>query len=1368
MLICRNADNEIRWKDGERLDHLFEDRCDRLAAEGRSDHTAVIADEGRVTFAELEARANQVARHLIARGIRAGDRVGLLLDKSANTYVALLAVLKANAAYVPVDAAFPDERIAFILEDAGVKAMVSLSAFAKKLDALSVPAICLDTDAAEIEALPSGRLTGDERGAATDQLAYIIYTSGTTGKPKGVAIDHASICNFVRVAGEIYGYRDDDRVYQGMTIAFDFSVEELWVPLIAGAALVPARSGMNLVGNDLAHFLIERHVTALCCVPTLLATIEKEIPELRLLLVSGEACPQNLVVRWHREGRTILNAYGPTEATVTATLTELYPEKPVTIGGPLPTYTIVILDENEAKEIADGGLGEIGIAGVGLAEGYLNRPDLTAAKFVPDFLELPNNPSKRIYRTGDLGRINEAGEVEFLGRIDTQVKVRGYRIELTEIESVLMQIPQIAQAVVHTYEPEPGSVELVAYYSLKAGAEPIAPAELAKVLRAQLPAYMVPAYVEKLDIIPMTSSHKADRKALPPPSGTRLAAGAGTAVKPRNDTEAVLAEALCEVMKLDQVSVEDDFFYDLGGHSLLMARYCSEVRKRIATADVSMRDIYLNPSIAKLAAHLGSLSGETAVSARRKPEHVPTALGYYGCGALQIGFYAAYGLFLSWLLVQGWEWTYAAKGEPLVAYGRISLYALGIFVLLSAIPIAAKWALVGRWKEEAIPVWSLGYFRFWLVKTLIQSAPAVLFIGSPIYNLYLRLLGARIGANAVLLSRFVPVCTDLISIGEETVLRLDTIAVGYKAQANIIHTGRIDIGSRAFIGEGSVLDIDTVVGDGAQLGHASSLQEGQRIPAGRRYHGSPAQETTANYCPVEPRPASRTRLMLYSVYQIVSFFGVAAPLLILLAYELVPDLLAWTSLFAQSPSDPTTALAVLALEMIPAAIVLFALALVIRLAVAIVVPRLLFSFIEPDKTYVLFGVHYHLFRIASRLSNSAAGNIIFGDSVFITRFLSLIGYRLNDIVQTGSNFGLEQRHDQPLLCDIGSGTMVSDGIRMINATVSASSFKLGRVKLGPKNYLGNRIYYPAEGRTGANCLLGTKVLIPVDGPVRENVGLLGSPAFEIPRTVNRDKAITAATEAGSREAQIAAKTAHNIVTMALFLARDCFVTYALLVSALFAMLHYDLHGTLALFAFALFSATVAATVFALAERASLRFGRLTPKLVSMYDPYFWSHERYWKLSGHPLMLLFKGTPMKNAVSRLLGVRLGRFVFDDGCRFYDNSLITVGDYTTLSEAAVLQGHSLEEGVFKSDYVNVGAYCTLGAAAFVHYGVRIGDHVVIEPDSFLMKGESPDAGSTWRGNPARAVRVDTVGTATGQQAAQASPRMIEVALPAVAKV
>ena len=470
VLACKTADNAIRSRDGERLHHLWEERCDAFERQGDAGHAAVITDAAIYTFRDLDNRANQVARHLIDQGIAPGDRVALLFDKTVETYVALLAVLKAGAAYVPLDAGFPQERVAFILKDAGVKAIVSLSAFGAKLDAFGLPQILLDTAKGEIDRQAKGRLGPHELAEGDDQLAYIIYTSGTTGNPKGVAIDHPSICNFVKVAGEVYGIEPTDRVYQGMTIAFDFSVEELWVPLIAGATLVPGKPGSCLVGDDLADFLRARRVSVLCCVPTLLATIEKDLPDLRILLASGEACPANLVARWHRPGRTILNAYGPTEATVTATITELYPDKPVTIGGPLPTYTIVILDEHKDEVVEGGALGEIGIAGVGLARGYLNRDDLTAKKFIPDFLNLPDNPSRRIYRTGDLGRINDDGEVEFLGRIDTQVKIRGYRIELGEIEAVVGGLPQIAQAVVHTYEPQPGTVELVAYYVLKQGA----------------------------------------------------------------------------------------------------------------------------------------------------------------------------------------------------------------------------------------------------------------------------------------------------------------------------------------------------------------------------------------------------------------------------------------------------------------------------------------------------------------------------------------------------------------------------------------------------------------------------------------------------------------------------------------------------------------------------------------------------------------------------------------------------------------------------------------------------------------------------------------------------------------------------------
>jgi non-ribosomal peptide synthetase-like protein len=1340
MLVSKSADNTIRWKQGERLDHLFEQRCDQLHSASDAGRLAVATDDAALTFRELDNRANQVARFLIDQGIRSGDRVGLLFDKSVHSYVALLAVLKINAAYVPLDAGFPAERIGFILKDADVKAIVSMSPLRGKLGEFAVRQLFLDTAAREIDEKKSSRLVDGERSPPVDQLAYIIYTSGTTGTPKGVAIEHPSICNFVRVAAEVYGIREGDRAYQGMTIAFDFSVEELWVPLIAGATLVPGKPGTSLVGGDLADYLAERRITYLACVPTLLATIERDLPDLRILLVSGEACPHNLVVRWHRPGRTILNAYGPTEATVTATLTELHPDKPVTIGGPLPTYTIVVLDPDQDAAVADGALGEIGIAGIGLAAGYLNRDDLTRQKFIPDFLGIPNNPSKRIYRTGDLGRINEQGEVEFHGRIDTQVKIRGYRIELTEIESVLMQLPQIAQAVVDTFESEPGTLELVGYYSLKQGASTLSASELSQVLRKRLPGYMVPAYLEELPVIPMTPSNKADRKNLPPPKGPRSSAGSSKYVAPRNDTEEALARALIEVMKVERVSVADDFFQDLGAHSLLMARFCAEIRKCLNAASVSMRDVYLNPTIEKLALHLGASAEEGAARAAREPPRIASDLEYWGCGALQLLYYLGSALFGVWLLVAAFEWTYAAIDDVGSLYLRIVTLGVGYFVVLNAIPIALKWLLIGRWKAEVIPIWSLRYFRFWLVKGMVRSAPLALLTGSPMYNVYLRLLGAKVGRNTVVESTLLPVCTDLVSIGDNTILRRDSSIQTYVAQANYIYTGGISIGNDVFVGEGSLLDIDTVMEDNSQLGHSSSLAAGQRVPRDKHYAGSPAQETSADYCTVEARSCTALRRWLYSGAQLVAGLVVFAPIVVMAVYYVFPFVYRYTS--APLLHDmPGRALSLLALEML-----LVTIAVVFGLAAGLLtvglVPRLLYLFLREGRTYVLYGVHYFIYRAIEAISNSPIFCMIFGDSSYIVYYLKWIGYRLNNVMQTGSNFGLDQRHDIPFLCDIGSGTMVSDALTMINVSKSNSAFRLNRVKIGDHNYLGNRIFYPADAKTGSNCLLATKVMVPIDGPVRENVGLLGSPCFEIPRVVDRDTHLKTAIDEAARQRRLGAKNRYNLATMVGFLLSGCVLFYAVLLALLVAISYYRIHGTLAIVAFFAFTACFALLWFTLVERGTAGFRRMGPKLVSMYDERFWEHERYWKFTGSPLPLLFKGTPFKNLISRLLGARLGRKVFDDGGSFYDKRLIEVGDYVTLNEGCVIQGHSLEEGVFKSDYIRIGNGCTIGTGAFVHYGATMGDNVVLDPDSFLMKGEIVDSDSTWRGNPAKAMRGPAV--------------------------
>ena len=305
---------------------------------------------------------------------------------------------------------------------------------------------------------------------------------------------------------------------------------------------------------------------------------------------------------------------------------------------------------------------------------------------------------------------------------------------------------------------------------------------------------------------------------------------------------------------------------------------------------------------------------------------------------------------------------------------------------------------------------------------------------------------------------------------------------------------------------------------------------------------------------------------------------------------------------------------------------------------------------------------------------------------------------------------------------------------MINMQMSSSSFRLGKTRIGERNYLGNDIHYPPDGRTGANCLLGTKVMIPIDGPVRENVGLLGSPCFEIPRMVERDKNVNAALSETAAGSASRARTSITLVTALLFLLTRWMFFFATLFVAHLAVVNYQHYGVFSLFCAGAILSLAAILYFALIERASLGFKRLKPRMASIYDPYFWSHERHWKLSDSPIMERFAGTPFKNVVSRLVGVKIGRKVYDGGCSITDRSLTQIGDYANLNEGSVLQAHSLEEGVFKSDYVRIGSGSTLGAGAFVHYGVNMGEQVVLDADSFLMKGEVLDAHTQWRGNPA----------------------------------
>ena len=403
----------------------------------------------------------------------------------------------------------------------------------------------------------------------------------------------------------------------------------------------------------------------------------------------------------------------------------------------------------------------------------------------------------------------------------------------------------------------------------------------------------------------------------------------------------------------------------------------------------------------------------------------------------------------------------------------------------------------------------------------------------------------------------------------------------------------------------------------------------------------------------------------------------------------------------------------------------------------VTIPRLLNLFITEGRTYPLYGFHFLVHRAISSRSNSYFFNLLFGDSSYIIYYLRAIGFKISLKDQTGSNFGAAQKHDTPFLCEIGAGTLVSDGISLINTDVSSSSFRVRKVSVGANSFIGNNVFYPADGKVGENCLLGTKVMVPVGGPEMKNTGLLGSPSFEIPRSVARDKQLEHYRGGPTFKDRLFRKNISNTITMILFLASQWFFVHLVTLLGVMEMGQYYETGWTALLDFTVIVLIVTVAYHVLLERASIGFGQLRPQSCSIYDDYYWKHERYWKLSEILYLELFAGTPFKGLIWRLLGVKVGRKLFDDGCGIPEKMLVSIGDNCTINQAVTIQGHSLEDGAFKSDYIRIGNGCTVGRNSYVHYGVVMEDNAVLEPDSFLMKGEHQPANSTWRGNPAREI-------------------------------
>jgi amino acid adenylation domain-containing protein/non-ribosomal peptide synthase protein (TIGR01720 family) len=555
---------------------------------------AVAFGSQRLTYAALNTRANQLARHLRALGVGPEAIVGVCMERSPEAIVALLGVLKAGGAYLPLDPAYPQERLAFMVEDAGAPVLLTQARLLADLPATKAHVVCLDSQwAASIAHEDGSNLAGLVRPS---NLAYVIYTSGSTGKPKGVLVEHASLLNLVAWHNRTYNLGPDDRTAHVAGLGFDASVWEVWPPLAAGASLHLPEEETRSDPRQLRAWLL-RHGITVAFVPTpivedVIAGAWPPDAPLRHLLTGGDrlarAPPAGLPFR-------LVNHYGPTESTVVASSAEVVPasEGAPPIGRPIANTRLYVLDRR-MEPVPMGVAGELCIGGSGLARGYLNRPDLTADRFVPD--PFSGEPGARLYRTGDLARHRADGQLEFLGRLDHQVKIRGYRIELGEVEAALAKHPRLREAVVLAREDAPGQRRLVAYLVPNGEAAPDA-AELRDFLKRGLPAHMVPAAFVTLAALPLTRNGKVDRKALPAPEGP--GSDRTVFVAPRTGVEETLARLWSGALRVGRVGIHDNFF-ELGGDSILSIQVASR-----ATAEgirLTPKAIFQHPTIAELAA----------------------------------------------------------------------------------------------------------------------------------------------------------------------------------------------------------------------------------------------------------------------------------------------------------------------------------------------------------------------------------------------------------------------------------------------------------------------------------------------------------------------------------------------------------------------------------------------------------------------------------------------------------------------------------------------------------------------------------------------------------------------------------------------
>ena len=1204
-------------------------------------------------------------------------------------YVAMLAVMKAGAAYVPMDPEYPPDRVAYILRDSGASMLISESEFASHLLPDGPEVVLIDAQVEDLIAESPARLSRAEIGTEPQDLCYLIYTSGSTGHPKGVQIEHRSISHLVRAEAKLFGIMPTDRVYQGFSCAFDASLEEIWMAFFSGATLIAATAEIAHAASDLPKILNQLGVTVMSCVPTMLALMDEDIPSLRILIVGGEACPPYLVEKWCRPGRRMFNTYGPTEATVIATCGELSPSRTVTIGRAVPNYQIVLLDER-GNHVPPGTVGEISIGGIGLARGYVGRPDLTDEHFVFD--PINGGPGSRLYRSGDLGRLTRDGEIEILGRADTQVKIRGFRVELSEVESELMRCEGVRASVVALREDTLGIKQLVGYVVTRDDASFDEDAVKAR-LSVDLPPYMIPAAIEKIAAIPKLPSGKINRKALPAPA-PRKVAGHGEYHAPRNDLELKLAEEWGRLAGATKVSRDADFFSaDIGGHSLLAARMVSELRRDPDFQTLSVIDVYHHSTLSGLAAEierrrslpsLERVGGDSTVSTNRP------SLAHRLCALAQVPalYMVFFAVSMQWLIPY-LTYSQMASSHPIM----ISLSAaLGMLLLLYPAEliatIAIKWLILGRVKPGAYPLWGSYYFRWWLVDQLLSLTHTDALAGTPLINLYYRAMGARIGAS-VHIGAHCTTMFDMLTVGDDSSIGVETGLAGFTVEDGWLKIAPITIGQRCFIGARAMMRPNSTMEDDASLGELSMLPEGAAIARGQSWAGSPARplmtrenheahRTAAIVRPSRSRHAAFTlmhaigALLLPSVYLLALLPGITV------LWSVSEHVALGTGLLRIAAVSPLVALSFIVLLCLEIAAIKWLLLGRVRAG-----------------TYRLDSWLYVRKWFVDQLMEVS---LDFLGPLYATLYLNpwykLLGAKIGSKAEISTACSAS-----PDLIELGDESFVADAVSLGTPRIEGGYITLAKTNIGRRAFIGNSALIPAGQTIGEGTLIGVLSSTPLGGHGAElaSTSWLGTPAIFLPKRHEAKTASAEQTYEPSRKL-VALRLAIEFLRITLPATFLTMLSGILITAAVMTFDRMPAIEAVLLFPLVMFGCGIVAALIVIAAKWLL-MGRYRPGEAMLWSGFVWRNElvtaMHENLADPFLTDYLLGTPYAAWFFRLMGSKIGRRVFLNSSCFTEYDLIKVGDDVAINSDCTLQTHLFEDRVMKMSTVNIGDRCSLGA-------------------------------------------------------------------------